>query len=50
MTAGICPSPEPYTQSELQDDYANVMSFPRGHLICELLDVTEPEENPRPSQ
>ena len=47
VVAGICSSPESYTQSILQDDYADVTSFPRGHLICELVEVTEPEENPR---
>lgn len=50
MISGICSSPESYTQPILQDDYADVTSFPRGHLICELVEVPESEENPRPSQ
>ena len=50
MFSGFCSSPESYTQSILQDDYADVTSFPRGHLICELVEVPESEENPRLSQ
>lgn len=50
VIAEICSSPESYTQSILQDDYADVTSFPRGHLICELVEVSEPEENPRLSR